>query len=77
MTGPAPIVETTYEPHRNLITGVTNRAKSSTGILPLARSGVSDPKPSAPALQESADNVRQQIRRFHKMPVKALPREVK
>lgn len=27
MTGPAHIVETTYEPHRNLITGVTNREK--------------------------------------------------
>ena len=53
MTGPAPIVETTYEPHRNLITDAPNLAKSSTGILPPARSGVSDPKPSSPALQES------------------------
>jgi len=68
MTGHAHIVETTYEPHRNLITGVTNRAKSRTGSLPEARSGASAAPPAAPTLQDPTYNASQQIRRFLKMP---------
>jgi len=50
MTGPAHEVETTYEPHRNLITDVVTRAKSSIGILPMARGGTPEPQPAAPSL---------------------------
>src|SRR5690606_24045948 len=41
------------------------------------RSGAPEPKPAAPTLQEPTANASQQIRRFPKMPVKALPREFK
>jgi len=50
MTGPVHEVETSYEPHRNLITGVVNRTKSSIGILPMARAGTPDSPPAAPSL---------------------------
>jgi YD repeat-containing protein len=55
MTGPAHEVETSYEPHRNLVTGVVNRTKSSIGILrgglpPMARAGTPDSPPAAPSL---------------------------
>jgi hypothetical protein len=55
MTGPAHEVETSYERHRNLITGVVNRTKSSIGILrgglpPMARAGTPDSPPAAPSL---------------------------
>ena len=46
MTGPAHEVETSYEPHRNLVTGVVNRAKSSIGILPMARAGTPESPPA-------------------------------
>ena len=57
MTGPVHSVETTYDPHRNLITGVTNRAKSRTGILSgppsvVHRDGTTDPQPTAPSLAD-------------------------
>ena len=52
MTGPFHSVETTYEPHRNLITSVVNKAKSSTGILPVHRDGTTDPQPTAPSLAD-------------------------
>jgi len=35
MTGPAHIAETNYEPHRNLITGVVNKAKPGGARSPL------------------------------------------
>jgi hypothetical protein len=55
MTGPAHEVETSYEPHRNLVTGVVNKAKSSIGILrgglpPMARAGTPDSPSAAPSL---------------------------
>src|SRR5690606_26925226 len=46
MTGPAHIVETAYEPHRNLITGVTNRRKGA-GIQNPGASGSSPPAAAA------------------------------
>ncbi len=77
MASLAPIAETTHEPRRHRITGLVKRAKRIAGILPVARSGATEPKPAAPALQEPANNTGQQIRRFPRMPVKALPSEVK
>lgn len=52
MTGPPHSVETTYEPHHNLITCVINGAKSSTGILPVHRDGPSVPQPAGPSLSD-------------------------
>jgi hypothetical protein len=34
MTGPVHEVETSYEPHRNLVTGVVNKAKPALGVSP-------------------------------------------
>jgi len=50
MTGPAHSVETSYEAHRNLITGVVNRGM---GFQPMDRAGTSDPQPTAPSLTEA------------------------
>jgi hypothetical protein len=43
MTGPAHIAETSYEPHRNLITGVVNKAKPGGARSPLPASPNSTP----------------------------------
>jgi|GEM_PF-2378422 len=72
MTGPAHEVETTNEPHRNLITGVTNRAKSSIGILPMARAGTPEPQPAAPSLGDPCSLDRQEGLK-HSLQPDALP----